>query len=148
MAIREASVMLTCIAFNIFNPVQFSDMETILASRISECSPKLFNVRYCNISWLNISSGSIRVLLNITGKSELFKIKASFSLFGNSERHQGLKIKTSGHQDLKIKTSGLKNRSSFRDIITKAFKIVICKIYKILTYIRIIIGGYINTHDK
>ena len=138
MAIREASVMLTCIAFNIFNPVQFSDMEMILASRISECSPKLFNVRYCNISWLNISSGSIRVLLNITGKSELFKIKASFSLFGNSERHQGLKIKT----------SGLKNRSSFKDIIIKAFKIVICKIYKILTYIRIIIGGYINTHDK
>jgi hypothetical protein len=38
----------------------------------------------------------------------LFKTKASFSLFGHSERHQGLKIKVSGHQDLKIKISGFK----------------------------------------
>ncbi len=36
----------------------------------------------------------------------LFKTKASFSLFGHSERHQGLKIKISSHQDLNIKISG------------------------------------------
>jgi hypothetical protein len=32
--------------------------------------------------------------------------KASFSLFGHSERHQDLKIKITGHQDLKIKITG------------------------------------------
>jgi hypothetical protein len=49
-----------------------------------------------------LSSGSIikdsiiRILLNMTGKSQHLKTKASFSLFGLSERHQGLKIKTFG----------------------------------------------------
>jgi hypothetical protein len=38
----------------------------------------------------------------------IIKTEASFSLFGPSERHQGLKIKISGHQDLKIKISGFK----------------------------------------
>jgi hypothetical protein len=58
-----------------------------------------------------IKESIIRVLLNITGKSLLFKNKASFSLLGlphRSKRHQGLKIKTSGQQGLKNKTSGFK----------------------------------------
>jgi hypothetical protein len=77
-----------------------------------------------------LSSGSliknfiIRVLLNISGKSKVFKIKVSFSLFGNShfqKRHQRLKIKTSSHQSLKIKTSshqGLKIKiSGFKKVL-------------------------------
>jgi len=48
----------------------------------------LFHVRYCNISSLNISSGSfindsiIRVLLNITGKSYFLRPKPAFPSSG------------------------------------------------------------------
>ncbi len=45
---------------------------------------------------MTVSPGSIQVLRNSTGKSQVFKTEANFSLFGNSEHHQGLKIKTSG----------------------------------------------------
>jgi hypothetical protein len=67
-----------------------------------------------------LSSGSfiedsiIWVLLKVL----TFKTKASFSLFGHSERHQGLKIKTSG-----LKKSYLKTAAVLRPSLTNYFAV-------------------------
>jgi hypothetical protein len=51
----------------------------------------------------------------------LFKTRASFSLFGHSERHQGLKIKTSG---LKKSYKSLKTAAALRPSLTNFFAVI------------------------
>ena len=61
---------------------------TLIPLELQSSFTILSNVRYCNISWLNISSGScikdsiIRVLLNITGKSYFLRPKPAFPSSG------------------------------------------------------------------
>ena len=64
MAIRETSVMLVYGIFNSYNPVQFSEMEMILASvireqsiRFSDCSPVQWvdiDMMLASVIWLHL----------------------------------------------------------------------------------------------
>ena len=73
----------------------------------------LSNVRYGNISWLNISSGSfikdsIRVLLNITGKSYFLRPKPAFPSSGILGVIKVLKLRSPVIKILKLRSPVLK----------------------------------------
>ena len=73
----------------------------------------LSNVRYGNISWLNISSGSfikdsIRVLLNITGKSYFLRPKPAFPSSGILSVIKVLKLRSPVIKILKLRSPVLK----------------------------------------
>jgi len=73
----------------------------------------LSNVRYGNISWLNISSGSfikdsIRVLLNITGKSYFLRPKPAFPSSGILSVIKVLKLRSPVIKILKLRCPVLK----------------------------------------
>jgi hypothetical protein len=73
----------------------------------------LSNIRYGNISWLNISSGSfikdsIRVLLNITGKSYFLRPKPAFPSSGILSVIKVLKLRSPVIKILKLRSPVLK----------------------------------------
>ena len=93
----------------------------------------LSNVRYGNISWLNISSGSfikdsIRVLLNITGKSYFLRPKPAFPSSGILSVIKVLKLRSPVIKILKLRSpvlKSLKTAAVLRPDLTNFFPVIV-----------------------